>query len=187
MALSQQRRSDVAAFLIGLGAEERTHTGRTFLAHSLAVGAILHGWDCREAVCLAGICHSIYGTQTSKGPALGLDRRDDLRAVIGEDAESLVYLNCAVDHRSMDLALLSGEPPFRLRDRLTRSLCLLSPPVFDDLLRVHLADWLEQVPHSRIGAYRPDTQTKIAHRLGGPALASFLDITGEMILPTPRE
>jgi hypothetical protein len=174
--LNEDLRAPVAAFLVDRGAGERAHTGRTFLAHSLAVGDLLAAWGCRDAVCLAGICHSIYGTHASKGVALGVDRRDDLRRLIGEEAERLVYLNCAVDHRSLDLAMLSNREPFRLRDRWTRSVCELTTPLFDDLLRVHLADWLEQVPHSTVRRYRRDTQWRIAQRLGGAALASFATI-----------
>jgi hypothetical protein len=184
VALSAPRRSEVSALLVGLGAEARPHTGRTFLAHSLAVGDILDAWGCRESVCLAGICHSIYGTEISKAAALPLDRRDDLRARIGEEAERLAYLNCAVDRRSLDLALLSSEPPFRVRDRWARALCVLGPQEFDDLLHVHLADWLEQVPHSGIGGYRPEAQARIAERLGGPPLASFRQT---ITLAPPRE
>ena len=178
MELSGDLRSAIAGFLVACGARDRVHTGRTFLAHALAVGDLLAAWGCRDAVCLAGICHSIYGTHSSKGAALGLDRRDDLRRLIGDEAEGLVYLNCAVDHRSLDLALLSNQEPFRLRDRWTRSIRELAAPVFDDLLRVHLADWIEQVPHSTIRGYRHDTQSRIARRLGGAPLAAFRAIEG---------
>jgi hypothetical protein len=176
VGLSAARRAAVTAFLLELGAESRVHTGRTFLAHALAVGDLLSGWRCREAVCLAGVCHSIYGTETSTAAALPLDRRDALGAVIGAEAERLAYLNCAVDRRSLDLSLLAGGPPFRLRDRMARSLCELPAQPFDDLLHVHLADWLEQVPHSRIRGYRYDALRTIARRLGGAPLAAFLEV-----------
>ena len=173
MALSGPRLDQLIDFLESLGASARAHTGRTFLEHCLAVGNILAGWDCRDDVCLAGVCHSIYGTETSRVSALGLDRRDQLRAITGDAAEELAYLNCAIDRRSLDLAMLSDPPSLRLRDRLTRSLVELPRATFDDLLRVHLADWIEQVPHSGIGAYRRDTQTRIAAWLGGAPLAAF--------------
>ena len=173
MALTGPRFLALLEFLEGLGAGDRAHTGRTFLQHCLAVGHILAGWDCTDDVCLAGVCHSIYGTEVSKAAALDLDRRDDLRAVIGEAAEQIAYLNCAVDRRSLDLAMLSGAPPFRLRDRLARTAYELSRETFADLLRVHLADWLEQVPHSKIGSYRRDTQGRIAAWLGGAPLKAF--------------
>jgi hypothetical protein len=41
---------------------------------------------------------------------------------------------------------------------------------FDDLCRVHLYDWLEQVPRSRYGwGYRRDAYRKMAARLGPAA------------------
>jgi len=170
--LSGPRLQPLRDFLAGLS-KDRLHTGRPFLDHCLAVGNILIGWGCAEEVCLAGVCHSIYGTATSRAAALDLDRRRDLRAIVGDHAENLAYLNCAIDHRSLDLAMLPNPPSFRLRDRLTRSVIELPRATFDDLLRVHLADWIEQVPHSAVGTYRRDTQARIAAWLGGAPLAAF--------------
>lgn len=173
MALSESTLAPLLHFLEQLGARERVHTGRTFLSHCLAVGNLLASWDCTDDVCVAGICHSLYGTEVSRAAPLGLDRRSELRAIIGEQAEQIAYLNCAMDRRSLDLAILSRRPSYRLRDRLTRSVCETTPAVFDDLLRVHLADWIEQVPHSTIGAYRRDTYAAIAQWLGGRPLESY--------------
>lgn len=173
MALNGPRFLQLLGLLESLGAADRAHTGRTFLGHCLAVGNILAAWDCTDEVCLAGVCHSIYGTATSRAAALGLDRRDELRAIVGDGAEELAYLNCAIDHRSLDLAMLSDPPSFRLRDRLRRSVRELPRATFDDLLRVHLADWIEQVPHSTIRRYRQDTQARIAAWLGGAPLKAF--------------
>lgn len=173
MALSGPRFLQLLDFLVSLRAADREHTGLAFTDHCLAVGNILAGWDCTDEVCLAGVCHSIYGTAISKAATLGLDRRDELRAIVGDHAEALAYLNCAVDHGSMDLAMWSTPPSFRLRNRLTRSVVELPRTTFDDLLRVHFADWLEQVRRAKVGGYRRDTQQRIAAWLGGGPLQAF--------------
>ena len=44
---------------------------------------------------------------------------------------------------------------------------------FDDLCRVHLYDWLEQVPRSRWWDYRRAGYHRLAERLGGVAQESY--------------
>ena len=41
--------------------------------------------------------HSIYGTEKFQGFTLPLERRAEVRALIGDRAERLAYLNCAKD------------------------------------------------------------------------------------------
>jgi hypothetical protein len=50
----------------------------------------------------------------------------------------------------------------------------LSRADFDDLCRVHLYDWLEQIPRSRYGwGYRRKAYRRMAERLGGQALTAY--------------
>jgi hypothetical protein len=45
------------------------------------------------------------------------------------------------------------------------------------LCRVHLFDWLEQVPRSRYGwGYRRSAYRRMAERLGGVALATYDEV-----------
>ena len=62
--------------------------------------------------------HSIYGTEQFQRFALPLERRGEVRAQIGERAERLAYLNCAMDRASFDAAAASGLGP---ADRTTYS------------------------------------------------------------------
>ncbi len=50
---------------------------------------ILSEWEQDEATCLAGLCHSVYGTRTYRSE-LGI-ARSDLREVVGADAEALTW------------------------------------------------------------------------------------------------
>src|SRR5262249_59273689 len=130
-------------FLVGLGVEKVGHTGQSFLAHLIGVYRLMEARGCSEELCRAGMFHSIYGTERFQGFTLPLERRPEVRALIGERAERLAYLNCAVDRSSLDRALERGAEPYAITDRLTGAEVPLSRADFDDLCRVHLFDWLE--------------------------------------------
>ena len=91
---------------------------------------------CNEELCRAGMFHSIYGTEKFQGFALPLERRPEVRALIGERAERLAYLNCAMDRASFDRAVAQAAGPYRIVDRLTGAEVELSAGDFDDLCRI---------------------------------------------------
>src|SRR5262245_9025465 len=106
-------------FLSGLGIESVPHTQKNYLAHLIAVYRFLKDRGSDEEVCRAGLFHSIYGTEMFQGFKLPLDSRPQLRALIGDRAEQLAYLNCAMDRTSFDAAVERGTPPYCFIDRLT--------------------------------------------------------------------
>ena len=108
-----------------------------------------------------GMYHSIYGTEKFQGFTLSVERRAEIRTLIGERAERLSYLNCAVLRASIERNLDSDEGPFAIDDRICGEVVELSREDFDDLLRVHLCDWLEQVPRSQEWTYRRDAYRRI--------------------------
>src|SRR5207245_1350347 len=128
---------------------------------------------CTDEVCRAGMFHSIYGTERFQRFALPLARRPDVRALIGDRAERLAYVNCAMDRASFDRAVERHEPPYRITDRLTGEEIALTPEDFHDLCRVHLYDWLEQVPRSKDWDYRRGAYKHMAQQLGGSALEAY--------------
>jgi hypothetical protein len=156
-------------FLVGMGVEAIAHTDKSYLAHLIAVYRLLESQGYPEDVCRAGMFHSIYGTEKFQGFTLPLSRRDEVRALIGDRAERLAYLNCAMDRASFDRALERRAEPYRIVDRISGEPVELSRTDFDDLCRVHLYDWLEQVPRSREWDYRRASYRKMAERLGPTA------------------
>jgi hypothetical protein len=156
-------------FLVGMGVEDIPHTEKSYLAHLIAVFRILESQGYPQDVCRAGMFHSIYGTEKFQGFTLPLERRDEVRALIGDRAEHLAYLNCAMDRSSFDRALGRSEEPYPIVDRITGERVELSRSDFDDLCRVHLFDWLEQVPRSQEWDYRRAAYRKMAERLGPTA------------------
>jgi hypothetical protein len=160
-------------FLVGMGIEQVPHTHKSYLAHLIAVFRDLESLGCPEDVCRAGMFHSIYGTEKFQGFTLPLERRGEVSALIGDRAEHLAYLNCAMDRASFDRALERVVEPYPIVDRITGEEIPLSRDDFDDLCRVHLVDWLEQVPRSRDWDYRRPAYRRMAKRLGGPAEENY--------------
>ena len=171
MARSLKQLTD---FLIELGIEEVAHTGKTYLGHLVNVYRLMESHGCSDELCRAGMFHSIYGTEKFQGFKLEVSQRPEVAALIGEQAERLAYLNCAMDRMSFDAATARDVEPYEFTDRITGETVKLSRQDFDDLVRVHLFDWLEQVPRSRYGwDYRRAAYRALAERLGGQALAAY--------------
>jgi len=160
-------------FLLGLGVEQVEHTNKSYLAHLIGVYRFMEARGCSEELCRAGMFHSIYGTELFQRFGLPLERRPEVRALIGARAERLAYLNCAMDRATFDRALGRPEGPYLVRDRLTGEELGLGQQDFDDLGRVHLYDWLEQVPRSKKWDYRRDAYRRLAERLGGVAKEEY--------------
>jgi hypothetical protein len=113
--------------------------------------------------------HSIYGTELFQGFKLSVERRPEIRALIGDRAERLAYLNCAIDRAFFDRTAEQQTGPYRVRDRLTGEVVELSTEDFDDLCRIHLFDWLEQVGRAQKWDYRRAAYRRLAQRLGAEA------------------
>jgi hypothetical protein len=81
-----------------------------------------------------------------------------------------------MDRASFDRALECEGEPYRFVDRITGGDVALSAQDFDDLCRVHLLDWLEQVPRSLEWDYRRSAYLRMAERLGGPAREAYASV-----------
>lgn len=163
----------LTGFLLAIGVNEIPHTHKSYLAHLVAVFHMLADQGCAEDVCRAGMFHSIYGTERFQGFTLPLDRRDEVRALIGARAEHLAYVNCAMDRASFDQAVASQDEPHRIVDRIAGAEITLSRRDFDDLCRIHLVDWLEQVPRCHEWEYRRAAYREMARHLGGEAQQAY--------------
>jgi len=161
-------------FLVQLGIEKIPHTDKSYLAHLIGVHQLMksHGLD--EHLCLAGLFHSIYGTEKFQGFKIAIDRRADLEQLIGPRAERLAYWNCMMDRVTLDEQLAQLDGPYRIRNRETGEWMELTREEYEDLCCVHLFDWIEQAPRSRFGMdYRRDAYRHMAQRLGPIAQAAY--------------
>ena len=160
-------------FFSEVGADGIAHSEKTYLAHGIGVYNDLKSWGCEPEICDAGMFHSIYGTELFQKFVLPIERRGEVRALIGERAERLAYLNCAMDRPVFDQTVLHPDGPRRFRDRLTDEEFDLPPEEFQDLCAIHVCDWLEQVPRSKDWDYRRDAYRRLAGHLGGVAEESY--------------
>ena len=159
-----------------------SHTNKTYMGHLVGLYRLLEAKGCSEEVCRAGMYHSIYGTELFQGFKLPFERRGDVRTLIGERAERLAYLNCAMDRATFDAAVARGTPPYRFANRVTGEAVEQTREDFDDLCRVHLYDWLEQVGRSRKWDYRRPAYRQMAERLGAEAMALYDEVfAGEAV------
>lgn len=78
-----------------------------------------------------------------------------------------------MDRSSLDRALEQEQPPYTICDRVSGAEELFFEEDFNDLCRVHLYDWLEQVPRSQEWDYRRAAYRRMAERLGEPALTVY--------------
>jgi uncharacterized protein (TIGR02996 family) len=160
-------------FLRGLGTEKVSHTEKNYLAHVIGVYNDMAAAGYSEELCRAGMFHSIYGTELFQRFSLPLTRRPEVRALIGERAERLAYLNCAMDRSSFDQALMRDTGPYVIRDRISGEQVEISEEDFTDLCKVHLYDWLEQVTRSQKWEYRREAYRRMANLLGGVAQEAY--------------
>jgi hypothetical protein len=163
----------LSEFFRSIGADGLEHTGKTYIARVASVYRDLEDWDCDEEVCVAGMFHSIYGTEVFRGLRLSLEKRDEIRSLIGERAEQLAYWNCAMCRLSFDKAVERDTDPYAVVDRFTGGEFVPSEAEFDDLCRVHLCEWLEQLPRTRNWNYRREAYRLMSERLGGAAREAY--------------
>ena len=164
---------ELVDFFKTTGAAGVEHTDGSYLGHCAAVYRDMKRWGFDEDLARAGLFHSIYGTGIFQRFTLALERRDEVRALVGERIERLAYLNCAILYDSFDGEVMRGTRPFRMTDRFTQEPVDLTPEEFDDLVRIQLVDRLEQVPRSRAFEFRRDAYRRMAERLGPEAIAEY--------------
>jgi len=162
-------------YVVALGAARLAHTQGTYLAHAIGVYRDMKSWDADDEVCCAAFFHSIYGTDTFQDFTLPLDRREELSRLIGDRAERIAYANSAMKRDSLDAQIDLEASRYVLDDRITGGAIKLSRVDFDDVVRVHLCDWLEQIERSTrlTWDYRRVPFRKMAERLGGKPLEAY--------------
>ncbi|MFF8277481.1 DUF6817 domain-containing protein [Streptomyces lateritius] len=149
------------SLLVARGADTLEHPGGTLLAHLDRVEARLAAWGARDALRLAGLCHAFYGTDGFARNLLPLERREELAAAIGAEAEELVYLYASCDRDFSYAGLREEDGPFR--DRFTsavRTPTLRRRADFAELTAANELDLAAENPEARA-------------RWGGPLLRLF--------------
>lgn len=107
------------------------HSNRGFMEHLFGTYDILRSWGEDIDLCYAGLCHSLYETESFKHESLrGKIQREQLADVIGSKAEFLVYLFCNMPNRWKNLSENTFQFP---------------PDIHLNLLKLELANFIEQM------------------------------------------
>ncbi|WP_282702961.1 DUF6817 domain-containing protein [Streptomyces sp. CC219B] len=169
------------AFLRKLGADRIAHPGGTLLAHLERVRIQLAAWQARPDLQLAGFCHAFYGTDGFPAPLLPVDRRSELAAVIGPDAEAIVHLYASCDRTATYPGLAGPAPVFH--DRFTGRTHLPDLPPrrdFAELTAANELDLARRDPDFR-DRWGPDLLallTRLRPLLSPPAWQDCLTVLG---------
>ncbi|MGX1547706.1 DUF6817 domain-containing protein [Streptomyces adustus] len=123
------------------GADGIAHPGGTLLVHLQRVQARLATWQARPALQLAGLCHAFYGTDGFPTPLLPLGRRHDLAALIGTEAEAIVYLYASCDRKATYPALHQADAAFH--DRFSGRARVPGPQLRRDFTELSAANELD--------------------------------------------
>ncbi|HEX8647926.1 MAG TPA: hypothetical protein VF715_13610 [Thermoleophilaceae bacterium] len=134
----------LVGFLRENGAERIDHSNESLLDHLVETREVLEGWGARRELCDAALFHSVYGTQFLGDELLGLDRRDDVRAMIGDEAEAVVWLWHGIKRESL-ADNLGRESGMRIVMR-DETEVPITPQQFEDLVNLMVADAVEQLP-----------------------------------------
>ncbi|MEM7343414.1 MAG: DUF6817 domain-containing protein [Chloroflexota bacterium] len=164
---------DLTNYLVALGTADIGHSEKSYLAHAIGVYTIMKKWGCSEELCNSALFHSIYGTQQFQGFTLSIDRRPEVQDLIGNYAEKIAYINCFIDRGSLDGQVRDDKPAYAILNRESGEEIIMPKEEFDDLVRLHLFDWLEQVERSQGWDQRRAAYRSMAERLGGQALEAY--------------
>jgi hypothetical protein len=132
------------SLLVELGLDRKPHSSDSFMTHLCNTYELLRAWGRPEYLCLAGLFHGIYGTESYVPRSFPLKRRKHLRSLIGEKSEFLVYLFCIGDERPF-FRPVQGQST-RIRNRLDGTELTIPSETWRDLAEIEAANWLEQLP-----------------------------------------
>ncbi len=130
-------------FLRSVQADTIPHVkGKTLYDHLTAVALLLKEWNLPEHVVHAGKLHSIYSTEFFNKIVVGLDRRPEVRKVVGEKAEALIFLFCSIERATMR-EVKPGE--FSAKLRFENDYIALTKEQYVALLHIFLANDIDHL------------------------------------------
>jgi len=119
------------------------HSGRTLYDHLLGTYHLLREWGCDRDVCLAGLFHSIYGTEVFRHPTVHLNNREMITRIIGHKAEYLAYRFCVTKRPEVFILAHAGAHRY-LADMKTGLALYVGEKELEQLCRIECANLIEQ-------------------------------------------
>lgn len=154
MSEYSEKYSAAVAFLRSNNADSINHSNGNLLDHFAGTAQLLEEWGNRPEMCLAGLCHAVYGTEGFQQSILEPSERDQLRAIIGEAAEAIVYFYGSAERNFFCPSIDRGTVTFR--DRFTGEEFEPDAELLRDCLELMLANDVEIA--ARMQQFRAYTQ-----------------------------
>ncbi len=132
----------VISLLRSLATEQVVHVNGTLLPHLIGTYELLKKWGNPLELCHAGLCHAVYGTSGFELQLLTLAQRAQLREVIGDWAEEIVYFYASCD-RLYVYPQIGVSESIQYRDRFTGLELVLDNAKLRQLLELTFANELE--------------------------------------------
>ena len=151
------------ALLDEVGAVDVEHPSGTLMQHLRGTYDVLETWASPEHLCLAGLYHSVYGTEMFQRETIPVDARRRVQEAIGERAEELAFLYCAIRRSSLYENLRRGMP-HAVEDRSGQRIPLRGVEQLSELLILDVANRLEQVDRVSTSATRRAQDREIYER-----------------------
>jgi hypothetical protein len=140
--------TDALALLDRLGASRMPHAGgRSLRDHLVGTAGLAEAWGFAPYLQGAALFHSVYGTAVYRRATAGAERREEIRAAIGADAERLAFVFGALDRPRFAAALAEMTAPagVTLATRFGEVEAYAEQEVVD-LVLLALANEIEQAP-----------------------------------------
>jgi hypothetical protein len=173
------------SYLEKIGSPLIRHSGRTLFDHLVGTFRILRSWNAADSLAMAGLFHSVYGTESFGASTISYGDRQDLAEQIGATAERLVWLFGTMTPESFwrCFKLLTRSydiESFPLQNRITRAELPCCRDDFVDLLNLTLANALEQAKclPMRYGQEKQTVLKCLVPFALPAAAASFEDVFG---------
>ena len=132
-------------FLRRHGATDQAHSGETdLLGHLESTEALLASWGAPASLRDAALFHSAYGAPSMRA-LVGADRRDEVRRLIGDEAETLAWLWHDIKRDTLVANLERDETELRVQLRDEREVPITRSQ-FEGLVNLWFADAVEQLP-----------------------------------------
>jgi hypothetical protein len=127
--------------LQALGAGEFSHLNGSLLSHLKGTYQLLKAWGARDALCDAGLFHAAYGTAGFDQAMVGLEQRQQIQALIGEEVEAMVYCYCACERGLTFQSIDQPQAPYK--NRFTGEHSLLTGQQLKDFCELTVANEME--------------------------------------------
>ena len=114
----------------------------SLLSHLQGTKELLKQWGASNALQDAGLYHAIYGTDGYSKQLVKLDKREQVAAIIGAEAEGIVYEYCACDRKFFWPKIGMEEKPL-FKNRFTNECYYISTALLRNFCELTVANDIE--------------------------------------------